>query len=98
MDDIRGISNEFAADGNAASSLGLSNMVWGFGQFLGAPLANLMLSVKLFSVSLPICTHAWCLVFGVLLCMRAAATAYDSHIHNPAAFTPTARLQTTIWL
>lgn len=36
MDDIRKISDEYAADGNAKSRAGLSNMVWGFGQFLGA--------------------------------------------------------------
>ena len=36
VEDIRGISEEFAADGNTASTFGLSNMVWGFGQFLGA--------------------------------------------------------------
>lgn len=35
-DNIRAISDEFAADGNAPSSFGLSNMVWSFGQFLGA--------------------------------------------------------------
>ena len=40
LEDIRGISDEFAADGNAVSSFGLSNMVWGFGQFLGAHSAN----------------------------------------------------------
>ena len=36
-EDIRPISDVFAADGNAVSSFGLSNMVWGFGQFVGAP-------------------------------------------------------------
>lgn len=35
VDDIRGISDEFSGNGNAASSFGLSNMVWGFGQFIG---------------------------------------------------------------
>lgn len=40
VDDIRAISNEFCADGNAKSSSGLSNMVWGFGQFLGTHLAT----------------------------------------------------------
>eukprot|EP00892_Ulva_mutabilis_P004032 jgi/Ulvmu1/1/UM001_0001.1 len=39
VDDIRGISDEFAADGNTVSSMGLSNMVWGFGQFLDHDLA-----------------------------------------------------------
>ena len=34
-EDIRLISDVFAADGNAVSTFGLSNMVWGFGQFLG---------------------------------------------------------------
>ena len=37
VDDIRGISDKFCANGNAKSGAGLSNMVWGFGQFLGAP-------------------------------------------------------------
>lgn len=35
--DIRVISDIFAADGNADNSFGLTNMVWGVGQFLGAP-------------------------------------------------------------
>jgi len=35
-DDIRGISDQFCSDGNTASSAKLTNMVWGFGQFLGA--------------------------------------------------------------
>eukprot|EP00892_Ulva_mutabilis_P004809 jgi/Ulvmu1/26/UM001_0027.1 len=39
VDDIRDISNEFCADGNAKSAAGLSNMVWGFGQFLDHDLA-----------------------------------------------------------
>ena len=37
VDDIRDISDRFSADGNEKSSAGLSNMVWGFGQFVGAP-------------------------------------------------------------
>eukprot|EP00892_Ulva_mutabilis_P006087 jgi/Ulvmu1/3850/UM018_0067.1 len=41
VDDIRGISDEFCADGNAASEAGLSNMVWGFGQFLDEDSAGL---------------------------------------------------------
>eukprot|EP00892_Ulva_mutabilis_P003698 jgi/Ulvmu1/16/UM001_0017.1 len=39
VDDIRGISDEFCADGNAKSAVGLSNMVWGFGQFVDHDLA-----------------------------------------------------------
>eukprot|EP00892_Ulva_mutabilis_P011613 jgi/Ulvmu1/8824/UM049_0004.1 len=39
VDDIRPITNEFVADGNAKNSFGLSNMVWGFGQFLDHDLA-----------------------------------------------------------
>eukprot|EP00892_Ulva_mutabilis_P006084 jgi/Ulvmu1/3848/UM018_0064.1 len=39
VDDIRGISDEFCADGNAESAAGLSNMVWSFGQFLDHDLA-----------------------------------------------------------
>eukprot|EP00892_Ulva_mutabilis_P005677 jgi/Ulvmu1/3481/UM160_0003.1 len=39
VDDIRGISDEWVADGNAESTFGLSNMVWGFGQFLDHDLA-----------------------------------------------------------
>ena len=46
VDDIRAISDEFCADGNAKSGAGLSNMVWGFGQFLGAlPIATPQLSI-----------------------------------------------------
>lgn len=36
VEDIRAISDEFCTGGNAANSAGLSNMVWSFGQFLGA--------------------------------------------------------------
>eukprot|EP00892_Ulva_mutabilis_P004587 jgi/Ulvmu1/24/UM001_0025.1 len=39
VDDIRDISDKFVADGNDKSSSGLSNMVWGFGQFLDHDLA-----------------------------------------------------------
>ena len=39
-ENIRAISDEFASDGNAPSSFGLSNMVWSFGQFLGALLMH----------------------------------------------------------
>ena len=35
VNDIRGISDEFVANGNAVNTFGLSNMVWGFGQFVG---------------------------------------------------------------
>eukprot|EP00892_Ulva_mutabilis_P005800 jgi/Ulvmu1/3592/UM017_0004.1 len=39
VDDIRDISDEFCADGNAKSAAGLSNMVWSFGQFVDHDLA-----------------------------------------------------------
>ena len=39
-ENIRAISDEFASDGNTPSSFGLSNMVWSFGQFIGAPLMH----------------------------------------------------------
>eukprot|EP00892_Ulva_mutabilis_P000477 jgi/Ulvmu1/1042/UM104_0028.1 len=38
-EDIRSISDVFAADGNDLSTFGLSNMMWGFGQFLDHDLA-----------------------------------------------------------
>ena len=48
VDDIRAISDQFCADGNAKSGVGLSNMVWGFGQFLGAlPIATPQLSIPM---------------------------------------------------
>eukprot|EP00892_Ulva_mutabilis_P008155 jgi/Ulvmu1/5711/UM024_0060.1 len=34
VDDIRGISDQWAAGGNDENTFGLSNMVWGFGQFV----------------------------------------------------------------
>ena len=49
-EDIRPISDVFAADGNAVNTFGLSNMVWGFGQFLGV-------------LSHP---HTWVCVHGIL--------------------------------
>eukprot|EP00892_Ulva_mutabilis_P008880 jgi/Ulvmu1/6364/UM290_0001.1 len=39
VDDIRDISDNFCADGNAKSAAGLSNMVWSFGQFVDHDLA-----------------------------------------------------------
>eukprot|EP00892_Ulva_mutabilis_P006210 jgi/Ulvmu1/3961/UM180_0001.1 len=39
LEDIRPISDEFVSAGNAVNTFGLSNMVWGFGQFLDHDLA-----------------------------------------------------------
>lgn len=39
-ENIRAISDEFASGGNAVNTFGLSNMVWSFGQFIGAPLGS----------------------------------------------------------
>ena len=56
VDDIRAISDEFCADGNAKSSSGLSNMVWGFGQFLGveAPCSCTCLTLCVFSAAMAV--------------------------------------------
>lgn len=37
IDEIRGISNKWLAGGTKPSSHGFSNLVWAWGQFIGAP-------------------------------------------------------------